>query len=571
MLGGKGLSSSYQANSIKTLDPMEHIRRYPGMYLGSKDAKGLVHCVKELASNSIDEYLNGAGDRIIIKTIGKNGISIEDNARGIPHGKHENGWPLVAACLGMPNTGGKFDNISGETGYNTSGGEHGVGSSAVNAISKRFVARTRREGLEEEVIFEQGKYTSHSEKAIPQDKTGLYVEFYPDPEVMETTEFDVTAIKEMVRELSFLCKGLRFEVNGEEFYSANGLSDYMSYLNRGDELLTKPFYFTKSDGKFKLEAAVGYNKSYSSNVKLYTNNIPQLAGTHLTGFKTAWTSGLNKFAKEKKLLKEKDSTLVGKDYEEGLCLILNFFMIDPVFKGQAKEELSSSEGRTYCQKFTTQAIEDLIKSNEKELKIIVQKAIEAKRSREAAKRAKEAVRKPKEKGLKAKLALSKKFTDCASKDPNKRNLLLLEGTSAAASAIEARNPETDSIYELKGKIISPLKQTLEKILANQEISDIIRIVGAGFGNEFNIKKMNFDKIVIVSDADSDGNAIELLLTTFFFTYMRPLVEAGKLYRAVTPLYIVRKGKEEEYFYTEEEMNLWREKKKTGYDIIRAKG
>lgn len=563
--------NSYQANSIKTLDPIEHIRKYPGMYISSKDAAGLLHCTKELLNNSIDEFLNGAGDRIIIRSIGKNGLSIEDNGRGIPHGTHENGWPLVAACLGLPNTGGKFDNTSGETGYNTSGGQHGVGSSAVNAVSRKFIAKTRRDGIEEKVVFEKGKYINCTEKTISKSKTGLYIEFYPDPEVMEATEFDITAIKKLVRELSFLCKGLHFEVDGEEYYSANGLSDYLQYLNKDGSFITKPFYFVKSEGKFKIEAAIGYNQTYSSSIKLYTNNVPQSSGTHLTGFKTAWTSGLNKFARDKKLLKEKDSNLMGSDYEEGLNLVLNFYMIDPVFKGQAKEELSSSEGRTYCQKFTTQAIEDLIKNNEKDLKIIVSKAIEAKKSREAAKKARDAVRQPKEKGLKAKLALSKKFTDCASKDPKKRNLLLVEGRSAGSSAVEARNPDYDCIYQLRGKPISPLKTSIEKILANQEMSDIIRVLGAGFDKDFNVKKMNFNKVVIVSDADADGEAIELLLTTFFFTYMRPLIETGKLYRAVTPLYIVRKGKEEEYFYTEEEMDDWRKLNKTGWDIIRAKG
>lgn len=563
--------SNYQSNNIKTLEPLEHMRKYPGMYISSKDEKGLLHCVKEIISNSIDEYLNGSGDTIIIKTIGKNGISIEDNARGIPHGTHSSGCSTLQACFGIANTGGKFDNATGETGYNTSGGEHGTGGKAVNAISKKFIAKTRREGIEEVVEFAQGKFINYTKNKIDKSITGTYVEFYPDPEVMEVIEFNVEAIQAMVREFSFLCKGLTFYVNDEKFYSADGLADYLDFLNKGKSSITKSIFFDKAEGKFQLEVAIGYNDTYSSTIKLYTNNIPQNSGTHLTGFKTAWTSNLNTFARENKLLKEKDENMTGSDYEEGMTLILNFKMIDPVFKGQAKEELSSSEGRTYCQKLTTEAFKELSILYKNDLTAIVKKAINARKAREAARKAREAVRQPKEKGLKAKMAISDKFFDCVSKNPKERNLLLVEGKSAATSAVEARNVKTDCIYLLRGKIISPLKQTVEKLLANQEISDIVRVIGAGFGKDFDVNKMNFDKIVITSDQDSDGAAIELLLITFFFTYMRPLVEAGKLYRAVTPLYIVKKGKEEQYFYTEKEMDDWRALGKTGYEITRAKG
>lgn len=563
--------SNYQANNIKTLDPLEHMRKYVGMYIGSREATGLLHCCKEIVSNSIDEWLNGSGDTITIKLIGKDGISIEDNARGIPHGKHSSGCSILQACFGVANTGGKFDNATGESGYNTSGGEHGTGGKAVNAISRKMIVKTRRDGIEEIVEFAKGKFVNHKENKIDKSITGTYVEFYPDPEVMEATEFDETAIKTMIREFSFLCKGLTFYVNDEKFYSANGLADYMTYLNNNKELLTNPIFFEKSEGKFQLEIAIGYNKSYSSTIKLYTNNIPQLSGTHLTGFKTAWTSNLNTFARDNKLLKEKDSNLTGGDYDEGMVLILNFKMIDPVFKGQNKEELSSSEGRTYCQKLTSEAFKELANVYKKDLTAVIAKALSARKAREAAKKARDAVRQPKEKGLKAKMQLSNKFIDCVNKEPSQRNLLLVEGLSAGSSAVEARNPKTDCIYMLRGKTISPLKTEVAKILANQEMSDIIRVIGAGFGNDFDVKKMNFDKIVITSDMDSDGADIELLLTTFFYTYMRPLVEAGKLYRAVTPLYIVRKGKEELYFYSEEEMENWKAQKKSGWDILRAKG
>lgn len=565
--------SNYQANNIKSLDYFEHIRKYPGMYIGSKDAKGLLHCVKEIISNSIDEYLNGAGNTIKIQILTNpdNGIIIEDNGRGIPHGKHPSGCSVLQACFGIANTGGKFDNATGESGYNTSGGEHGTGGKAVNALSKKMIVKTRRDGIEEIVEFSKGKFISHKENKIDNSITGTYVEFYPDDEVLEEIKFNEKAIKDMVREFSFLCKGLTFFVNDERFFSKNGLSDYMEYLNPKKDFIAPPIYFEQSEEKFQLEVAIGYNNSYSSTVKLYTNNIPQEKGTHLTGFKTAWTVGLNTFARDNKLLKEKDENLTGSDYEEGMILILNFKMIDPVFKGQNKEELSSSEGRTYVQKLTTNALKDIFLYQKKDIKPIIDKAINARKAREAAKKAREAVRQPKEKGLKAKLALSTKFTDCISKNPKERNLLLVEGTSAASSAIEARNTRTDCIYQLRGKIISPLKTDVSKILQNQEMSDIIRVIGAGFGKDFDVSKMNFNKVVITSDQDSDGFDIELLLLTFFYTYMRPLVEAGKLYRAVTPLYIIRQKNKEYYCYSDNELEEWKSSHSGKYDLLRAKG
>lgn len=567
---------AYQAENIKSLDYFEHIRKYPGMYIGSKDAKGLMHCVKEIISNSIDEYLNGAGDTIQITFLPNNGIRIEDNGRGIPHGKHTTGCSILQACFGIANTGGKFDNATGESGYNTSGGEHGTGGKAVNALSRKMIVATSRDGIKEIVEFAKGEFVSYNKISINKDITGTSVEFYPDDEVLEVVEFDIPGIKTMIREFSFLCKGLRFvitEPSGatEEYISHNGLADYMEYLCKGQEMLISPLYFDVHEDKFQLEVAIGYTKAYSSITKLYTNNIPQEKGTHYTGFKTAWTSNLNAFARENKWLKEKETNLTGSDYDEGMVLILNFKMIDPVFKGQNKEELSSSEGRTYTQKLTTMALKELLPSRIKDIKIIIEKALDARKAREAAKKAKEAIRQPKEKGLKAKLALSKKFTDCESKNPKERNLLLVEGNSAAASAIEARNTKTDCIYMLRGKVVSPLKTDIAKILQNQEMSDIIRVIGAGFGKEFDVNKMNFNKIVITSDQDSDGADIELLLLTFFYTYMRPLVEAGKLYRAVTPLYIIRQKDKEYYCYSETELAQWKESHTGSYDLLRAKG
>ena len=573
------MTNNYKATDIKSLDYFEHIRKYPGMYIGSKDAKGLLHCVKEILSNSIDEYLNGAGSTITVELLKNNGIRITDDGRGIPHGKHSSGCSTLQACFGIANTGGKFDNATGQTGYNTSGGEHGTGGKAVNALSKKMIVTTSREGLKEIVEFSKGQFISHSEEKIDSSITGTSVEFYPDPTVLETIVFDVAAIRAMIQEFSFLCKGLKFifiteDGKTEEFYSEHGLFDFMTYLNKDKNLITSPMYFEQEEDKFKLEVAIAYNSSYSSTVKLYTNNIPQEKGTHLTGFKTAWTAGLNTFARENKLLKEKETNLTGSDYEEGMVLILNFKMIDPVFKGQNKEELSSSEGRTYVQKLTSTAMKELFFTNKKDLKTVIDKALNARKARAAAKKARDAVREPKKKetGLRASLALSNKFIDCTSKDPKERKLFILEGVSAGAAAIEARNPKTDCIYLLRGKILSPLKSDTTKLLQNQEISDLVRIIGGGFGNTFDVNKMNFDKIVIFSDSDSDGDQICLLLMGLFYTYMKDLVLAGKLYRGAAPLYTLTKGKEEHLFYTDKEYRNWQAKNSTsGYTVLRGKG
>lgn len=568
--------SNYTANTIKTLDYFEHIRQYPGMYIGSVDIRGLHHCVKEIISNSIDEWLNGAGDTVTVSLLPNNGIKIEDNGRGIPHGKHESGCSVLQACYGIANTGGKFDNATGQTGYNSSGGEHGTGGKAVNALSTKMIVTTALEGKKEIVEFSKGEFISYKEE--DSSEHGVTVTFYPDADIFETIEFDVDKLREMIREFSFLCKGLTFIFNtleGTETYkSEKGLYDYLQYLNKDKTFLCNPFYINARDGSYQIEIALGYNSNYTSSIKLYTNNIPQEKGTHLTGFKTAWTLAVNNFAKEKKWLKDGEK-LSGADLEEGMLLILNFKMIDPIFKGQNKEELSSSEGRTYVQKLATETLKELLPYQEKDIKVIVDKALAARKAREAARKARDAARKATAKTpktLKAKLAISDKFVECTSKDPKKRNLLLVEGLSAGGSAIEARNVETDCIYMLRGKVLSVLKCTQEKVFANQELSDIINIIGAGFGNSFDTNKMGFDKIVITSDQDSDGFSIELLLITFFYTYMRDLVLKGKLYRAVTPLYIITVGKEKTYCYSEKELEKWKEEHPNSkYELTHAKG
>lgn len=557
------MTSNYKATDIKSLDYFEHIRKYPGMYIGSKDAKGLLHCVKEILSNSIDEYLNGAGSTVTVELLKNNGIRITDDGRGIPHGKHSSGCSILQACFGIANTGGKFDNATGQTGYNTSGGEHGTGGKAVNALSKKMIVTTSREGLKEIVEFSKGHFISHSEEKIDSSITGTSVEFYPDPTVLETVVFDVAAIRAMIQEFSFLCKGLKFifiteDSKTEEFYSEHGLFDFMTYLNKDKNLITSPMYFEQEEDKFKLEVAIAYNSSYSSTVKLYTNNIPQEKGTHLTGFKTAWTAGLNTFARENKLLKEKETNLTGSDYEEGMVLILNFKMIDPVFKGQNKEELSSSEGRTYVQKLTSAAMKELFFTNKKDLKTIVDKALNARKARAAAKKARDAVREPK--GKKDKLLnLPTKLVDAWSTKRDTCELLIVEGDSAAAGLIGARDSEYQAVFPIRGKLINLYKNTSDKVFSNQEVINIIKAIGLEMDNKshklvYDASKLRYGKIILAADADPDGQAIRNLLLTFFWSICPELLTKGHIYVAIPPLFRIT-TKKNQYIYLRDGIEL----------------
>ncbi len=445
--------NNYNADTIKTLDFFEHIRKYPGMYIGSKDIRGLHHCVQEILSNSIDEYLNGAGDiiEVIVKKDG--GIYIKDNGRGIPHGKHESGCSLLQACFGIANTGGKFNNITGESGYNTSGGEHGTGCKAVNALSKKMIVTTARDNIKEIVEFSKGQFISYKQEKT--SERGVSVLFYPDDEIFETVTFDNDRIELMLQESAFLSRGLAFyyinEIKNIEktFYSENGLYDYIKYLNKDKKFLFEPIYFTAEEGTFQVEVAIAYNEGYNNIVKLYTNNIPQEKGTHLTGFKTAWTSTLNTIAKEEKWIKDNEINLTGSDFEEGQMLVLNFKMIDPVFKGQNKEELSSSEGRIYVQRLTTQALRKIAEKNKKVFKIVFDKALKAKKAREAAKKAREAVRDNK-KNQKV-LKFDSKLADCYSKDRLKCEIFITEGDSASGNLKSARNNEFQAVMPVRGR------------------------------------------------------------------------------------------------------------------------
>ena len=555
--------ADYNASTVKTLEPLEHMRQYPGMYIGSKDADGLHHLVKEIISNSIDEYLNGAGDTIIVQLNKDGSIYIEDNGRGIPHGKHESGCSVLQACFGIANTGGKFDNATGETGYNTSGGEHGTGAKAVNALSTKLIVTTSNNSITEIVEFSKGKFINYSQKECSKDKTGLTVQFYPDPEVLEVTKFDAKRIKMMLQEFSYLCTGLNFIfndlINNETitYYSNKGLYDFLNYLAK-DNLIVEPFYFTKQEGKFQLEAIVGYTNNYNSTIRLYTNNIPQEKGTHLTGFKTAWTQGLNQFARNKNLLKEKDSNLTGSDLEEGQIIILNFKMIDPVFKGQNKEELSSSEGRTYTQKFTSEAIKENEIAYEKSFKIIFEKAAAARKARDAAKKARDKAREQNKKKQKA-LKFDSKLADCWSKDRMKCEIYVTEGDSASGNLKLARDNEFVAVMPVRGKILNVRKASLDKIQKNAEIMTMIDAFGLTVDMKtmkltYNKEDLRYGKIIIESDADTDGAHIKNLFYTFIWTFCPELILDGYVYAGVPPLYKITEGKDT-YIYLKNDVEL----------------
>ena len=572
---------SYTVESVQKLDFFSAVRKYPGMYIGSKDSDGLHHLAKEIISNSIDEYLNGACSLIEVTLLKDGSIKVVDDGRGIPIGKKDNGKTALELCFTEEHAGGKFLNATGESGYNSAGGMHGLGTKCVNALSKKMIVSTTRDGKCETIVFENGEIKKHTTEKS-ENHSGVSVQFYPDSQYLEVVEFDEKRIQTLIREFSFLCKGLVFKFINKEgkeefFLSKNGLYDYLEYLNGDKEMICSPFYFEKEEGTFKVEVAFGYNSNYSSNVKLYTNNIPQYKGTHLTGFKTAFTSTLNSFAREKKWLKDKDENLQGSDFEEGQILVINFKMIDPVFKGQNKEELSSSEGRTYVQKFTSQALKEIFAQNEKEIKKIVDKAINAKKTREAAKKARDAARGKQEKKKKA-LKFDSKLADCYSKDRTKCEVYVTEGDSASGNLKTARNNEFQAVMPVRGKILNTQKATLEKIQKNAEIMTMIDAFGLTINPKtmkitYNKDELRYDKIIIMSDADVDGAHIKNLFYTFIWNFCPELIINGHIYAGYPPLYRITENKDK-YIYLKNDAELEEYRKKhpgKKLDVTRMKG
>ena len=564
---------NYTAENMQKKDDIEHIRLRYGMYIGSADNP--MHIMMEILANSVDEVNLGYGDKIEL-TLNKDGsITIKDEGRGIPHGKQENGKPIIQSVYDDLHFGGKFDTEA----YADSLGQNSVGAKATNALSEYLIASTYREGIKETVVFKRGRIQDYKEEKCDNNLHGVEVTFLPDKEIFKKIEFDKKELENKLTELSYLIPKVSFILQKENdikiFKSNNGMSDYMEFLCKGKKEIIKNRIITEVDDKEekkKLFIYMTYTNEYNNTLKLYSNNGANSGGTHLTAFRSAMTRVFNKYARNNNLIKDKEANLTGAELTEGQILLMNLKFGGLVYDGQVKDKVDDSSITPFVNKVTTELIESWLQDNPKDAKIIIEKALEARRAKEAAKKAREAVRKPKkQKGLKAKMQLSDKLIDCTTKDPKNNSLLIVEGLSAGSSAVEARNPKTQAIMMLRGKCISVLKSTKEKVLANKEYNDIITAIGAGFDDNFDVDKMNYDKIVITSDFDSDGQSIELLLITFFFRYMRPLIEAGKLYRAVTPLYIANYKNKDYYLYTEEELAEFRKDKNEKFSLQHIKG
>lgn len=562
----KNSQNLYTKDSIQSLSPLEFVRLRPSVYCGSIEYS--TQLLTELFANSTDEFQIGNAHTIIINSLPNYTYELSDDGQGIlPNVLREDGKTIFEAVLGQLNTSGKYNADGVYEG--SSIGVNGIGLKLVTFLSHWVEGLTWRDGKYERIWFKEGEFEKRetgewTEKSNPH---GTKIIWQPNEEFFVHPEVEDNKVKELIQSTVCLCQGLTVKFNNETYFSSNGIDDL---IDSKDEILKNRLRIKYQNGKHKLDLSLTYTNSYSSSIISYINTGFTTSGPHITQIKTILTREMNKFFREKKWLKDKDENLSGDDCQEGLRLVFHLVTTDIGYDGQLKDRIVKIDMTPFTS-VISEELQNWLNNNEKAVKVIADKAINARKAREAAKKAREAVRQPKEKGLKAKLALSTKFTDCISKNPRERNLLLVEGTSAASSAIEARNTRTDCIYQLRGKIISPLKTDVSKILQNQEMSDIIRVIGAGFGKDFDISKMNFNKIVITSDQDSDGFDIELLLLTFFYTYMRPLVEAGKLYRAVTPLYIIRQRDKEYYCYSDSELEEWKSSHSGKYDLLRAKG
>ena len=505
--------NNYTANSIETLDIMTHIRHRPGMYISSNTIDGRHHVALEVISNSIDEYLNGYCNKIKIVLSNDGYITIDDNGRGIPIGTHPSGKSVLQAVFDTANTGGKFNN-DGEAGYNTSGGMNGIGAKATNATSEYFEATTMRDGKIETVKFHRGKLIDHKLTICPNTPTGTIVKFKPDSEVfIDGIDLDFNRLNKQIQELAFLCSGLQFTLIQEtdkdhvqlEYNYANGIIDYVNYLCKDKKHISDIFYCKSHEGRVGVEIGLQYNDTYSDNYKLYTNNIPNSSGTHLTGLRTALTRAMNEFARDKKVLKDKEANLTGDDLKEGLTFVLSLKMPDPVFSGQTKDVLNSPEGRTIVEQLVAKEIRLWLDGNPQSGKAIVEKALLSRRAREAAKKAREATRKKAVGGFSA--ILPGKLADCQSKDVDECEIYLVEGDSAAGTAKNARCRKTQAILPLRGKVLNVLKYDLTKAMANAEIKSMITAFGLQVnGNQITVdeNKLRYDKIVIMTDGDVDG-------------------------------------------------------------------
>jgi len=570
----------YNEDAIQVLEGLEAVRKRPGMYIGSTDSRGLHHLVYEIVDNSIDEALAGYGNYILVKIHKDNSISVQDEGRGMPTGMHKLGKPTPEVILTVLHAGGKF----GQGGYKTSGGLHGVGASVVNALSEWLVVTIHRDGFIFQQSFENGGVpVTTLEKIGTTRKTGTTIHFKPDPKIFSTTVFNYETLSERLRESAFLMRGMKIELIDERtnirdvFQYENGLEAFVAYLNEEKDALHPAVYISGEQNGIEVEFAFQFNDGYSENVLSFVNNVrTKDGGTHEAGAKTAMTRVFNEYARKAGLLKEKDKNLDGTDIREGLSAIVSVRVPEGLlqFEGQTKGKLGTSEARSAVDAVVSEHLTYFLQENPDIGTMLIKKAIRAFQAREAARKAREEARSGKKrKGKEA--VLSGKLTPAQTRNPKKNELYLVEGDSAGGSAKQGRDRRFQAVLPLRGKVINTEKAKLADIFKNEEINTIIHAIGGGVGADFTLEDVNYDKVIIMTDADTDGAHIQVLLLTFFYRYMRPLIDAGKVFIALPPLYKVSKGtgKKEivEYAWTEDQLKEAMKKIGKGYTIQRYKG
>lgn len=550
------VKGDYGANQIQILEGLEAVRKRPGMYIGSTSSRGLHHLVYEVVDNSIDEALAGYCSHIEVTIHKDNSITVTDNGRGIPVDMHESGMPAVEVVLTVLHAGGKF----GGSGYKVSGGLHGVGVSVVNALSTKMDVKVKRDGKVYGISFAKG-VTQEPLTVIGQtEETGTSVHFVPDADIFDEIVYDYDTLRHRLRELSFLNRGITIiltdergeEVRKETFYFEGGISSFVEHLNRNKEVINpEPVYFNGTKDTTVVEIAMQYNTSYSENIYSFVNNInTEEGGTHLAGFRSALTRAANDFARRQGIIKNNEDNLVGEDIREGLTCVISIKLREPQFEGQTKTKLGNSEVRGIVDSIVTEGLSEYFEENPVISKKIIEKSIMASRAREAARKARELTRR---KNALEVSSLPGKLADCSVKDPEQAEIYLVEGDSAGGSAKQGRDRRFQAILPLRGKILNVEKARLDKILNNEEIRTMITAFGSGIGAEFDITKRRYGKIIIMTDADVDGAHIRTLLLTFFYRYMKPLIENGHVYIAQPPLYQIRKGRSHWYTYSDEEL------------------